>query len=66
MVAPNVSEGIIDDIEVITITNQRHHLGVENNESDAQGKMTEPDLVRWLMSVPGANVNRNRPVTGIT
>ena len=25
----------IDDIEVITITNQRHHLGIDNNESYA-------------------------------
>jgi iron complex outermembrane receptor protein len=64
-VAPNASEANIDDIEVITITNQRHRLGIENNESYAQGKTTEPDLARWLMSVPGANVNRNGPVTGI-
>jgi len=55
----------IDDIEVITITNQRHHLGLDNNESYAQGKTTEPDLANWLMSVPGANVNSNGPVTGI-
>jgi iron complex outermembrane receptor protein len=64
-VASNASEDNIDDIEVITITNQRHRLGIENNESYAQGKTTEPDLARWLMSVPGANVNRNGPVTGI-
>jgi iron complex outermembrane receptor protein len=55
----------IDDIEVITITNQRHHVGIENNESYAQGKTTEPDLANWLMSVPGSNVNSNGPVTGI-
>lgn len=55
----------IDDIEVITITNQRHHVGIENNESYAQGKTTEPDLAKWLISVPGANVNSNGPVTGI-
>lgn len=55
----------IDDIEVITITNQRHHTGLENNESYVQGKTTEPDLANWLTSVPGANVNANGPVTGI-
>jgi iron complex outermembrane receptor protein len=55
----------IDDIEVITITNQRHHLGIENNESYAQGKTTEADLANWLMSVPGANINSNGPITGI-
>jgi iron complex outermembrane receptor protein len=64
-VASNANEDNIEDIEVITITNQRHYLGIENNESYAQGKTTEPDLARWLMSVPGANVNRNGPVTGI-
>lgn len=55
----------LDEIEVITITHQRHHLGIENNESYAQGKTTEPDLASWLKSVPGANVNSNGPVTGI-
>jgi iron complex outermembrane receptor protein len=55
----------IDDIEVITITNQRHHIGLKSNESYAQGKTTEPDLANWLTSVPGANVNSNGPVTGI-
>jgi len=61
----DISVDNIDDIEVITITNQRHHVGIENNESYAQGKTTEPDLANWLMSVPGANVNSNGPVTGI-
>jgi len=55
----------IDDIEVITITHQRHYIGFENNESYAHGKTTEPDLANWLMSVPGANVNSNGPITGI-
>ena len=55
----------LKNIEVITITNQRHHIGLENNESYAQGKTTEPDLANWLTSVPGANVNSNGPVTGI-
>ena len=64
--APTVdAKDSIDDIEVITITNQRHHVGLDNNESYAQGKTTEPDLANWLTSVPGANVNSNGPVTGI-
>lgn len=64
--APNVIEKEkLKNIEVITITNQRHHIGLENNESYAQGKTTEPDLANWLTSVPGANVNTNGPVTGI-
>ncbi len=52
------------DFEVITITNQRLH-GLETNNEYAQGKTSEPDLANWLMSVPGANVNGNGPVTGI-
>lgn len=64
--APHVIEKEkLKNIEVITITNQRHHIGLENNESYAQGKTTEPDLANWLTSVPGANVNTNGPVTGI-
>jgi len=54
----------IEGFEVITITNQRIK-GIENNESFAQGKTSEPDLANWLTSVPGANVNSNGPVTGI-
>ncbi len=54
----------IDDIEVITISNQRHN-SLEANQSIAQGKTTEADLANWLASVPGANVNRNGPITGI-
>jgi len=61
----NNSAKDIDDIEVITITNQRHHLAIDSNESYAQGKTTEPDLSHWLLSIPGANVNSNGPVTGI-
>jgi iron complex outermembrane receptor protein len=64
-VEPNNSANDIDDIEVITITNQRHHVGIDSNESYAQGKTTEPDLANWLLSIPGANVNSNGPVTGI-
>ncbi|WDE12510.1 TonB-dependent receptor [Thalassomonas haliotis] len=53
-----------DDIEVITITNQRHSF-LDKNASYAQGKVSEPDLANWLASVPGANINSNGPVTGI-
>ncbi|WP_053046817.1 TonB-dependent receptor [Thalassomonas viridans] len=54
----------VDDIEVITITNQRHSF-LDENASYAQGKASEPDLANWLASVPGANINSNGPVTGI-
>ena len=54
----------LDDIEVITISNQRHNALLDN-QSYAQGKTTEADLSNWLSSVPGANVNSNGPITGI-
>lgn len=54
----------IEDIEVITITNQRHS-SLSHNESYANGKTSEPDLANWLASVPGANINSNGPITGI-
>jgi iron complex outermembrane receptor protein len=54
----------IKDIEVITISNQRHNSLIDN-QSYAQGKTTEADLANWLASVPGANINSNGPITGI-
>lgn len=54
----------IDEFEVITITNQRHH-DLENMKGYAQGHTSAPDLADWLTSVPGANVNSNGPITGI-
>jgi iron complex outermembrane receptor protein len=54
----------IDELEVITITNQRHH-GLEDLKGYAQGQTSAPDLADWLTSVPGANVNSNGPITGI-
>ena len=53
-----------NNIEVITISNQRHN-SLSENQSFAQGKTTEPDLASWLASVPGANINSNGPVTGV-
>ncbi|MCP4985004.1 MAG: TonB-dependent receptor [Colwellia sp.] len=60
----NNAQGEIKDIEVITISNQRHNT-LEDNQSYAQGKTTEADLSNWLASVPGANINSNGPITGI-
>ena len=54
----------IDELEVITITNQRHR-GLEEMKGYAQGHTSVPDLADWLTSVPGANVNSNGPLTGI-
>lgn len=55
---------VIEDLEVITITNQRHH-SMEDMKGYAEGYTSVPDLADWLTSVPGANVNSNGPVTGI-
>jgi iron complex outermembrane receptor protein len=60
----NMAQGTIKDIEVITISNQRHNT-LDDNQSYAQGKTTEADLANWLASVPGANINSNGPITGI-
>ena len=54
----------IDELEVITITNQRHR-DLEGMKGYAQGHTSVPDLADWLTSVPGANVNSNGPITGI-
>jgi iron complex outermembrane receptor protein len=63
----NTAQGTIKDskdIEVITISNQRHN-SITDNKNYAQGKTTEADLANWLASVPGANINSNGPITGI-
>jgi len=54
----------LNDLEIITITNQRHQ-SLENMKGYAQGQTSVPDLADWLTSVPGANINRNGPITGI-
>ena len=53
----------IEALEVITINHQRHPLSAQS--ALAQGNTSVPDLANWLSSVPGANINRNGPVTGI-
>ena len=60
----NKASDAIDELEVITITNQRHH-GVEGIKGYAKGHTSAPDLADWLTSVPGANINSNGPITGI-
>ena len=53
-------------IEVITISHQRFSQSAKQAQlALAQGSTSAPDLANWLHSVPGANVNRNGPVTGI-
>ncbi|MBO9490665.1 TonB-dependent receptor [Endozoicomonas sp. G2_1] len=64
------SADIISDkapaIEVITISHQRFSQSAKQAQiALAQGSTSAPDLANWLHSVPGANVNRNGPVTGI-
>ncbi|REL32443.1 TonB-dependent receptor [Thalassotalea euphylliae] len=56
----------IDALEVITISHQRYDLhSLEEHSAIAKGSTSVPDLANWLASVPGANINRNGPVTGI-
>ena len=50
-------------IEVITIQHQRNDNPIE--QSFAKGQTSEVDLAHWLSSLPGANINRNGPITGI-
>ncbi len=57
-------DGIENAMEIITVVN-RGFSKPTVDESYAQGKTTVPDLAGWLNSVPGANVNRNGPLTGI-
>ncbi len=52
-----------DNVDVITVTAPTVKLA--QAQATAIGHATAPDLAAWLDSAPGANVNRNGPVTGI-
>ena len=51
-----------NNMEKITIT--APHISTDSF-LETTAKVTDPDLASWLNSVPGANINRNGPVTGI-
>jgi len=51
-----------DEIEKIVIT--ASHIN-RDLQAETSVKVTDPDLASWLNSVPGANINRNGPLTGI-
>jgi len=51
-----------DEIERIVIT--AAHIN-RDQQAETSIKVTDPDLASWLNSVPGANINRNGPLTGI-
>jgi len=51
-----------DEIEKIVIT--ASHIN-RDLPAETSIKVTDPDLASWLNSVPGANINRNGPLTGI-
>jgi len=51
-----------DSIEVITISAPRTNT---SDTATAQGNLVKPDVADWLTTVPGANINKNGPITGI-
>ena len=51
-----------NEIEKIVIT--ASHIN-RDLQAETSVKVTNPDLASWLISVPGANINRNGPLTGI-
>lgn len=52
----------VENIEVITVTSDKSMIGVK---SIATEQVSNPDVGSWLESVPGANVNRNGPLTSV-
>lgn len=52
-----------EDIEVITVQAQQQQMVAESHI--AIGNTINADSADWLASVPGANANKNGPVTGI-
>lgn len=58
----NSSQTAQDAIDIITITAPRL---VNEQSSFAKGNYIEPDVADWLSTIPGANINKNGPITGI-
>ncbi|MDP2559568.1 TonB-dependent siderophore receptor [Psychrobium sp. 1_MG-2023] len=50
------------NIEVITVTAPKLS---QTGNALAEGNLVQPDVADWLKTVPGANINKNGPVTGI-
>lgn len=51
-----------NSIEVITIEAPKL---THSETALAEGNLVMPDVADWLKTVPGANINRNGPITGI-
>lgn len=51
-----------DNIEVITIEAPKL---THSDTALAEGNLVMPDVADWLKTVPGANINKNGPITGI-
>jgi iron complex outermembrane receptor protein len=57
------AENINDkSIEVITIEAPKLN---QSETAFAEGNLVMPDVADWLKTVPGANINKNGPITGI-
>lgn len=52
-----------NDLEVITISAQQQNMSID--DFIATGTAISADTSDWLASVPGANANKNGPVSGI-
>lgn len=52
-----------NDMEIITISAQQQNVNIDN--VIATGTAISADASDWLASVPGANANKNGPVSGI-
>ena len=50
-------------IEVITIEAPKL---AQSDTALAEGNLVMPDVADWLKTVPGANINKNGPITGIS
>lgn len=49
-------------IEVFTVKAPK---SIHSETALAEGNLVMPDVADWLKTVPGANINKNGPITGI-
>jgi len=55
-------DGSNKGIEIITISAPKL---IDAQTALAEGNLVMPDVTDWLTTVPGANINKNGPITGI-
>ena len=59
------SQVIANDTSAIEVITVKAPQLAHSDTALAEGNLVMPDVADWLQTVPGANINKNGPITGI-